>query len=48
VRLLLYAYCVGMRSCRRIEKHGWVDTEFRVLTVNQQPDHCLVSDYRLC
>jgi transposase len=46
VVLLLYAYCVGLRSSRKIEKACWEDAAFRVLTGNQQPDHSRISDFR--
>ena len=46
VVLLLYAYCVGLPSSRKIEKACWEDAAFRVLTGNQQPDHSRVSDVR--
>lgn len=46
VVLLLYAYCVGLSSSRRIEKACWEDAAFRVLTGNQQPDHSRISDFR--
>jgi flagellar biosynthesis GTPase FlhF len=45
--LLLYAYCVGIPSSRRIERACWEDAAFRVLTGNQQPDHSRISDFRL-
>jgi len=47
VLLLLYAYCVGLPSSRRIERACWEDAAFRVLTGNQQPDHSRISDFRL-
>ena len=37
--LLLYAYCVGTVSSRKIERACYEDLAFRVLTGNQQPDH---------
>ena len=46
VVLLLYAYCVGLPSSRKIEKACWEDAAFRVLTGNQQPDHSRISDFR--
>jgi transposase len=46
VVLLLYAYCVGLSSSRKIEKACWEDAAFRVLTGNQQPDHSRISDFR--
>lgn len=41
---LLYAYCVGLPSSRKIEKACWEDAAFRVLAGNQQPDHSRISD----
>jgi transposase len=46
VVLLLYAYCIGMPSSRKIEKACWEDAAFRVLTGQQQPDHSRISDFR--
>jgi transposase len=46
VVLLLYAYCVGSPSSRKIEKACWEDAAFRVLTGSQQPDHSRISDFR--
>jgi len=44
--LLLYAYCVGTVSSRKIERACYEDLAFRVLTGNQQPDHSRISDFR--
>ncbi|QPN59101.1 transposase [Synechococcus sp. CBW1002] len=44
--LLLYAYCIGMASSRKIERACHEDAAFRVLTGNQQPDHSRISDFR--
>ncbi len=44
--LLLYAYCVGLPSSRKIEKSCWEDAAFRLLTGNQQPDHSRISGFR--
>ena len=44
--LLLYAYCVGIVSSRKIERACYEDLAFRVLTGNQQPDHSRISDFR--
>jgi transposase len=44
--LLLYAYCVGKVSSRKIERACYEDLAFRVLTVIQQPDHCRISEVR--
>ena len=44
--LLLYAYCVGIASSRKIERACYEDAAFRVITGNQQPDHSRISDFR--
>ena len=44
--LLLYAYCEGERSSRRIERHCREDIAFRVLSANQQPDHATICRFR--
>ena len=44
--LLLYAYCVGIVSSRRIERACYEDLAFRVLTGNQQPDHSRINEFR--
>ena len=44
--LLLYAYCAGIVSSRKIERACYEDLAFRVLTANQQPDHSRISEFR--
>jgi transposase len=44
--LLLYAYCVGVPSSRKIEKRCHVDVAFRVIAGNTQPDHSCISEFR--
>jgi len=46
VVLLLYGYCVGLASSRKIEKACSEDLAFRVLSGNQQPDHTRISEFR--
>jgi transposase len=46
VALLLYAYCVGERSSRRIERRCVEDVAFRVIAANRAPDHSTVSRFR--
>jgi hypothetical protein len=41
VKLLLYAYCVGGPSSRRIEKSTFEGLPFRVLAAEQRPDHAV-------
>ncbi len=44
--LLLYAYCVGVASSRRIERATWESVPFRVLTADQHPDHATIAEFR--
>src|SRR4051794_8825454 len=39
VALLVYAYAIGERSSRRIERRCPEDVSFPVITANQAPDH---------
>jgi transposase len=44
--LLLYAYAIGLRSSRRIEAACRRDIAFRVISVNQVPDHATIARFR--
>ena len=44
--LLVYAYSVGERSSRRIEKRLVEDVAFRVVAANHQPDHATIARFR--
>src|SRR5512136_3492190 len=44
--LLLYAYSVGIRSSRQIERLCERDIGFKVITANQTPDHCTIARFR--
>ena len=44
--LLLYAYCVGVPSSRKIERRTHEDVAFRVLAGNTHPDHTAISEFR--
>lgn len=46
VALLLYAYCTGVTSSRKIERKTQEDVAFRVLAANQSPDHSRISEFR--
>jgi len=46
VTLLLYAYCIGERSSRAIERRCREDVAFRVLTANRPPDHATIARFR--
>lgn len=43
--VLIYAYCVGERSSRRIERRCHEDIAFRVAAVNLTPDHTTLSRF---
>ena len=46
VKVLLYAYCVGVPSSRRIAQRLHEDIAFRVLAANNTPDFRTISDFR--
>ena len=45
-KILLYGYCVGVFSSRRIQKKLVEDIGFRVLAAGNQPDFRTISDFR--
>jgi transposase len=44
--VLLYAYAIGVRSSRQIERRCREDLAFRVLAGNQLPDHVTIARFR--
>lgn len=44
--VLLYAYCTGERSSRRIERCLVEDVAYRVVAANLQPDHATLARFR--
>ncbi len=46
VKVLLYAYCIGVPSSRKIQKRLEEDISFRVLAANNTPDFRTISDFR--
>jgi transposase len=46
VALLVYAYCVGERSSRQIERRCVEDVAFRVIAANRAPDHTTIARFR--
>ena len=46
VKVLLYGYCTGVASSRRIAQRLHEDIAFRVLAANNTPDFRTVSDFR--
>lgn len=45
--VLIYAYCVGERSSRRVERRLVEDVAFRVVAANQRPDHATLARFRV-
>jgi transposase len=46
VTLLLYAYCTGKPSSRRIERATFEEVAYRVVAGDQHPDHDSIADFR--
>ena len=46
VKVLLYGYCIGVASSRRIAQGLHEDIAFRVLAANNTPDFRTISDFR--
>jgi len=46
VKVLLYAYCIGVSSSRKIARKLEEDIAFRVLAANNTPDFRTISDFR--
>jgi len=46
VGLLVYGYCVGVTSSRKIEKATHESVPFRVLAADQHPDHATIAEFR--
>ncbi len=44
--LLLYGYCQGTTSSRKLEKATYESVPFRVLSANQHPDHDTIAEFR--
>jgi transposase len=46
VALLVYGYCTGVFSSRRLEQSAHVDVAFRMLCANQQPHFTTINEFR--
>lgn len=46
IKLLVYGYCIGKTSSRKIERATHDDVAFRVLACNQHPDHDSIAEFR--
>lgn len=47
VALLLYAYCIGDRSSRLLERRCVEDVAYRVIAANARPDHATIARFRV-
>jgi len=47
VTLFVYAYSIGVRSSRAIERRCHDDVAFRVITANRAPDHATIARFRV-
>jgi transposase len=45
-KLLLYAYCLGKTSSRRLERATYEEVPFRLLSADQHPDHDSIAAFR--
>src|SRR5450631_3075071 len=45
-KLLVYGYCTGVFSSRRIQKRLQEDIPFKVLAAGNEPDFRTISDFR--
>jgi hypothetical protein len=46
IRLLVYGYCLGVGSSRRIERATQEDVAFRFLSADTHPDHDTIATFR--
>lgn len=46
VKVLVYAYCTGKPSSRKIERATYEDVAYRVLAADQHPDHDSIAAFR--
>jgi transposase len=46
VRVMIYGYCRGVASSRRMERATYEDVAFRYLAADQHPDHDTIATFR--
>jgi transposase len=46
VRVLLYGYCIGCYSSRKIQAKTYEDIAFRYLAADEHPDHSTLAEFR--
>ena len=45
-KLLVYSYCIGVYSSRKIQQRICEDIAFRILAAGNEPDFRTISDFR--
>lgn len=46
MKLLIYGYCMGRPSSRKLERATWDEVAYRVLSADQHPDHDSIAEFR--
>jgi transposase len=46
LKLLVYGYCTGKVSSRKLEQATYEDVAFRVLACDAHPDHSIIAEFR--
>lgn len=46
VRVLLYGYCTGTYSSRKLQRKTYEDVAYRYLAADQHPDHSTLAEFR--
>jgi len=46
VKLLIYGYCMGKPSSRKLERASYEEVGYRVLSAEQHPDHDSIAEFR--
>jgi len=46
VKLLIYGYCMGKPSSRKLERASYEEVSYRVLCAEQHPDHDSIAEFR--
>ncbi len=46
LKLMVYGYCMGKRSSRKLERATYEEIPYRVLAANQHPDHDSIAEFR--
>lgn len=46
MKLMIYGYCMGKPSSRKLERASYEEVAYRVLAAEQHPDHDSISEFR--